>query len=230
MNGMISEIVKIALIVVVTLVPASCRSDESSLFGHQSQWLVECYRHVLPSIVTVRGDVPNQWGDVEHRGMGTGFFITDEYVLTVYHVAKAGTNLEIVLWDKTVIRADMHAVDSRNDLAILRIDPNEVRFYNIPEFDFETNPQIGEVIFVVGSPFLFDGTMTVGILSRKTTRIPRWDCDVYLVDVAVNGGNSGSPVFDAKFRAIGIVKGYCGSFAVVIPSYSIRCFLRATNL
>lgn len=230
MNGIISKIIKIALIVVVTLTPTSCQLDEPSLSSYQNQWLVKCYRYVLPSIVTVQGDVPNQWGHIEHRGMGTGFFITNEYVLTVFHVAKVGTNLEIVLYDKTVIKAEICAIDSQNDLAILCIDPNEVRFYDIPEFDFETNPQIGEAVFVVGSPFLFDGTMTVGILSRKTTRIPLWDCDVYLLDVSVNGGNSGSPVFDAKFRAIGIVTGYCGSLAVVIPSYSICCFLRAIDL
>jgi len=219
-----------AVAIFITLVLCSCNSGTM-----RDQRLVQLYRKALPSVVMISGDRTTDWEE-KVRGVATGFFINKEYVLTNAHVANIivdGT-VELRLWNGDVISAKKVAVCNRNDLALLRIDPNDVKFYDIPELSFDTVPQIGETVFVVGSPYLYYNTMTVGIFSRGTTinKDYDWlwrDCEVYFVDAGVEGGNSGSPVLDVDLGVIGIVSGYCGKMTVVIPAFNIRCFLKEYN-
>jgi S1-C subfamily serine protease len=184
-------------------------------------------------VVLVEGDVTDDYIP-EIRGIGTGFFVDKEHVLTVAHVANhlIDDTIRLVLWNGQKIAARKIATDELNDLALLRVDFNDVKFYKIPRLNLGTDPQIGELVFLIGSPYLFRGTMSVGILSRRTTIVPNslWNCDVYLVDAVCEGGHSGSPAFDAKLGVVGILTGYCGKFSVLIPSYSVCCFLRVNGI
>lgn len=196
----------------------------------RNQRLIQLYRQAVPTIVTVSGDRIDDYED-KVRGVGTGFFVGKNHVLTNAHVADIiidGT-MKLQLWNGETILAKKIAVDERNDLALLQINPDDVKFYDIPELSLDTIPQIGESVFIIGSPYLYSNTMTVGIFSRGTTvgNDPRWiwDCEVYFVDAGVEGGNSGSPVLDVDLGVIGIVSGYCGKLTVVIPAYNIRSFI-----
>lgn len=215
-------------IIIAVLILCSCNSGTT-----RDQQLVCLYRQALPTVVMVSGDRIDDWGWEEGKtvGVATGFFINERYVLTNAHVANiiADGTVKLQLWNKDIISAEKVAIDNHNDLALLEIDPNDIKFYDIPKLNFETVPQIGETVFIIGSPYLYYNTMTVGIFSRGTTIGNDyrwiWDCEVYFVDAGVEGGNSGSPVLDADLGVIGIVTGYCGKLTVVIPSYNIRSFL-----
>lgn len=208
--------------VVIGLILCSC---------HSNQRLVQSYRQVLPTVVTVRGDRTNDLAS-KICNLGTGFFVSRNYILTNAHITRViedGT-IEVQLWDGVIIPAEKIAINGFNDLALLQIDPNDIKSYEIPILDLWTNPQVGETIFVVGSPNAFDGTLTQGIFSRGTSKRIAfnwyWSCEIYLIDAITGGGNSGSPVFDIRHRVVGIVSGHYGKFTVIIPSYSIRSFLR----
>lgn len=215
----------IAVAIIIGLILNSCSHP---------QRLVNSYRQVLPTVVLVRGDEIDD-GINEPYNIGTGFFISKKYVLTVAHVVDQiieGT-IELQLWNRRLISAKLIAVDKFNDLALLQIDPNDVKTIKIPKLNLYTYPQIGEMIFIIGSPNSFYGTLTEGILSRGASRRNAlnwyWSCEVYFTDATIENGNSGSPVFNARCEVIGIVTGYYGKFSVVIPSYSIRAFLKEHN-
>lgn len=224
-----SKIIKfiywIAVTIIIGLILSSCSHP---------QRLVNSYRQVLPTVVTVRGDkVDDKTNEI--CNVGTGFFITPKYVLTVAHVVKIikEDTVELQLWNGDIVPAKKIAVNKFNDLALLQIDPNDIKSYEILLLDLWTNPQVGETIFVVGSPNAFDRTLSRGIFSRGTTKLDHpqwyWHCEIYLIDANIEGGSSGSPVFDIKHRIVGIVSGYYGNFTVIIPSYSIRAFLKEHN-
>jgi len=211
--------------IIIGLILSSCDFD---------QQLVKSYQQVLPTVVMVRGDKIGDLTD-EICNIGTGFFIAPEYVLTVAHVADRiiENTVELQLWNKNIISAKKIAIDDFNDLTLLQIDPNDIRSYKIPKLNLETYPQVGESVFIIGSPNSFYGMLTQGILSRGTTRRDAfnwyWSCKVYFTDAIIESGNSGSPVFNTRCEIIGIVTGYYGKFTVVIPSYSIRAFLKEHN-
>lgn len=223
-----SKIIKIiywiVVVIIIGLILSSC---------NHPQRLVNSYQQVLPTVVTVRGDSRFDWTS-EIKDLGTGFFISRNYVLTVAHVTRAmrGNFIELRLWNGNIVPAKRIAVNHFDDLALLQIDPNNVP--EIPILDLWTNPQVGEIIFVVGSPNALDGTLTKGVFSRGTTKLDHpqwyWLCEVYLIDANSEGGNSGSPVFDIRHRVVGIVSGHYGNFTVIIPSYSIRSFLKESKV
>lgn len=211
-------------------------NPEKDIWELQSQQLIQSYQQVLSTVVTVRGDRISDYNDPNIYGVGTGFFISEQYVLTVAHVINLvdANSIELQLWNEQIILAKKIAIDEPNDLALLQIDPNDIKLYEISKLNFKTDPQIGEMIFIIGSPYLFTNTMSKGIFSRGATTNDDyygwpWKSEVYLVDGIVGGGNSGSPVFNAKLNVIGIVTGYCGKFSVIIPSNNITRFLKEHN-
>jgi len=224
-SKIINFIYWIAVVVVMGLILSSCNSG---------QWLVQSYREVLPTVVLVRGDrIDDSTNEI--CNVGTGFFIAPKYVLTVDHVANiiAEGTIELQLLNGQLIPAKKIAVDRFNDLALLQIDPNDVKTIKISKLNLNTYPQVGETVFIIGSPNSFYGTLTKGILSRGTLKRNAfnwyWDCEVYFTDAITEAGNSGSPVFNVRSEIVGIVTGYYAKFSVVIPSYSIRAFLKEHN-
>lgn len=221
----------VVVAVIIGLILSSCNSAPSAPSAPSAQQLVQSYQQVLPTVVMVRGDRTDD-SKKEICNVGTGFFITPRYVLTVAHVADLliKNTVELQLWNERIISAKKVTTDKFNDLALLQIDPNDIRSYKIPKLNLETYPQVGEMIFIIGSPNSFYGTLTQGILSRDTSKRIAfnwyWSCEVYFTDATTEKGNSGSPVFNARCEIIGIATGHYGKFSVVIPSYSIRAFLK----
>lgn len=197
------------LVVVLLVLALSFCSCNNSLCV---QDLPQLYQQTVSSVVTI-------------KGCGSGILISDKYVLTNNHVAILQLEHTVILSNGLEILAAVHAQDDFNDLALLKIDSNKIKPFKL---ELETNPQIGEIIFMIGSPRLKSGTITMGILSRQADlyfNIP-WVCKVYLSDVIGDHGSSGSPVFNLQRKLIGIVSGHCGPFAVIIPSQAIHNFLR----
>lgn len=202
---------------------------------NQQLTLVQSYQQVLSIVVTVRGDNVNDWDPNKIVGLGTGFFINEEYIITAAHVARVidGNTAEIKLWDERIIPAQLIARDDANDLALLRIDSNSMDPNDFFKLTHEVNPQIGEKIFMIGSPRLFYNTLSSGVFSRGTTiELNRWlwSCDFYLVDINGGPGSSGSPVFNTDLELVGVIVGYTPGFAIVIPSYSIIRFLNENGV
>jgi serine protease Do len=155
------------------------------------------------------------------RGVGSGFIISnDGYVMTNAHVVDGADEVYVTLTDKREFKARIIGVDQRTDVALVKIDSN-----NLPRLTLGDSSKIkvGEWVIAIGSPFGLDNSVTAGIISAKAR-----DTGDYLpliqTDVAVNPGNSGGPLINMRGEVVGINSqiysrsgGYMGiSFAVPI--------------
>lgn len=198
----------------------------------------KAYQQVLSNVISVKGDYTTRFGVIKNGIVGTGFLISEKYVITCKHLTDVLNNdtIQVVLYDDVEISASLLAEDDINDIAVLRIDHNDVNDYNIFDVVFSTGvPSVGETLFMVGSPFGFNNSLTTGTFARhiKANELEQpcpWTCDIYLNDIMIGGGSSGSPVFNANFEVVGINTGYFGNFSVSIPAYGIVKFLEDNEI
>lgn len=169
-----------------------------------------------------RGQRPSPTPEQEvPRGVGSGFIISgDGFVLTNAHVIEGADEVYVRLTDKREFKAKVIGADRRTDVALVKIEGN-----NLPKLTIGDSSRIrvGEWVIAIGSPFGLDNTVTAGIVSANAR-----DTGDYLpliqTDVAVNPGNSGGPLINMRGEVVGINSqiysrsgGYMGiSFAVPI--------------
>ncbi|WP_037248836.1 S1C family serine protease [Rhodopirellula baltica] len=141
---------------------------------------------------------------------GSGVVIDkDGYILTNRHVIADGIAISVTLSDGRRLPAALVGSDMPTDLAVLKVDADGL----IPIAWGDSDAlRVGSPVWAVGSPFGLDRTITFGILSGKH-RVVRAGVqhgssaryqDFMQSDVAVNPGNSGGPLVDARGRLIGI--------------------------
>jgi serine protease Do len=164
---------------------------------------------------------------IEH-GVGSGVIISpDGYIVTNDHVVDGATQLRVTLDDRRVYTAKVVGVDKLNDLAVIKIDAN-----NLPSIPWGNSNDLhpGQTVLAFGSPFgYFQFSVTRGIISaldrpNPYTDDPRKPGDFIQTDAAINPGNSGGPLVNAHGELIGIdtfIISNSGSFAgagFAIPS------------
>lgn len=137
------------------------------------------------------------------ESLGSGFIISEDgYVLTNYHVIKGADEIIVRLSDKRTLVAKLIGTDSMTDVALLKIDAENL---NAVKIGNSNKLKVGEWVLAIGSPYGFDHSVTAGIVSAKGRSLPR---DVYVpfiqTDVAINPGNSGGPLFNLDGEVIGI--------------------------
>jgi S1-C subfamily serine protease len=141
------------------------------------------------------------------KGTGSGFIISDDgRILTNRHVVSGSEQLTVNLSDKKVYKARILGIDSRDDLAVIKIDPKgKLPYLKLGDSD---NLQVGQKVLAIGNPFGFEGTLTTGIVSSLGRTIQPEDGrpleDMIQTDAAINPGNSGGPLLDSRGSVIGI--------------------------
>jgi len=137
------------------------------------------------------------------RGLGSGFIVSaDGVILTNAHVVDGAQEVDVKLTDKREFRAKVVGVDKRSDVAVLKIDARNLPVVRIGN---PADSQVGEWVLAIGSPFGFENTATAGIVSAKSRALPGDNYVPFIqTDVAVNPGNSGGPLFNARGEVIGI--------------------------
>jgi putative serine protease PepD len=190
----------------------------------------EIYAQVSDGVVSVR---------VEQGGRtasGTGFVVdADGTIVTNAHVV-AGADRARVRFDDDAQPVDAEVVgsDPSSDLAVLRVDPNDVgrRLKVLPLADSD-DVRVGDSAIAVGYPLGLDRTATAGIVSgvgRKIEAPNGFAIDeVIQTDAPINPGNSGGPLLDARGRVIGVnsqiaTAGSRGSVGIgfAVPSNTVR--------
>ncbi|HKB53008.1 MAG TPA: Do family serine endopeptidase, partial [Ramlibacter sp.] len=157
------------------------------------------------------------------RGLGSGFIISpDGIILTNAHVVKDANEVTVKLTDRREYRAKVLGSDPKTDIAVIKINARNLPVVKIGDVK-ALRP--GQWVAAIGSPFGFDNTVTVGVVSAKGRSLPD-DSEVPFIqtDVAVNPGNSGGPLFNGRGEVVGINSqiysrsgGYQGvSFAIPI--------------
>ena len=151
------------------------------------------------------------------QSTGSGFvYKTDSeygYVLTNHHVIEGATKIVLVRSDDKEIDATVLGSDEYLDLAVLRINKSDV--IDTAVISTSENSKIGDVVFTIGSPLGYEyrGTVTDGIISGKDRMVTvsiggntnDYVMKVLQTNAAVNPGNSGGPLVNAKGEVIGII-------------------------
>ena len=137
------------------------------------------------------------------RSLGSGFIISDDgYVITNHHVVKDAEEIIVKLSDRRMLVAELIGSDPRSDIALLKLDAADLP---IVKLGTSENVKVGQWVLAIGSPFGFDASVTAGIVSAKGRSLPSESYVPFIqTDVAINPGNSGSPLFDLDGNVIGI--------------------------
>lgn len=171
---------------------------------------------------------PQQQQPQQQTAGGSGFIVSaDGYIVTNNHVIKDSTKVTVTLNDGREFDAVVKGSDSRTDLAVLKIEADNLPFLTFGDSD---NLRAGDMVFAVGNPFGLEGTITQGIVSAKGRQdlgIATYE-DFIQTDAAINPGNSGGPLLNVRGEVIGVNTaiysrsgGYMG-IGLAIPSKMVQ--------
>lgn len=135
--------------------------------------------------------------------LGSGFIIdSDGYVVTNHHVIRDADEIIVKLKDRRELKAKVIGSDARSDIALLKIEADNLPVVKIGS---STNLKVGSWVMAIGSPFGFDHSVSVGVISATGRTLPSGNYVPFIqTDVAINPGNSGGPLFNLKGEVIGI--------------------------
>src|SRR4051812_28350179 len=191
--------------------------------GQEDDPMLEFFRRFMPGPGGPGGQGGDEGGQ-PRGGLGSGFIISnDGYILTNAHVVADFDDVTVRLADsKREFKAKVIGVDKRTDVALIKVDAND-----LPTVKLGDSKQLepGQWVAAIGSPFGFANTITAGIISATGRSLPDETYVPFIqTDVAVNPGNSGGPLINLKGEVVGInsmiyscTGGYMGmSFAIPI--------------
>jgi len=204
---------------------ASVAYDTTSYDIPEGLNFVQSAKLVTPGVVHVRSTVEQSdtqyrhpWEDFfgypspnqprQAQASGSGVIISDDgYIATNNHVIDDATEIEITLYDNRKYDAKVIGTDPNTDLALLKIDEENLPFIRFGDSD---RVQIGEWVLAVGNPFNLTSTVTAGIVSAKARNIQmpgrsQYGIEAFIqTDAAVNPGNSGGALVNLRGELIGI--------------------------
>ena len=164
------------------------------------------------------------------KGNGSGLVISKSgYIVTNYHVIEGSSEIEVEFkYQKDIVsfKARIVQQDVLNDLAIIKIEDNKFSsFLSIPYGYKARNVDVGTRIYAYGYPKALAGMgkevkVTDGIISSKTGY--QGDITKYQISAAIQGGNSGGPLFDSNANLIGINVAKLQSKDIDNVAYSIK--------
>ncbi|GAB3763132.1 trypsin-like peptidase domain-containing protein [Ramlibacter monticola] len=206
-------------------------SRDLTLLDAYSRTVTEVAERVGPSVAAVQ--VQDRQG--KPAGSGSGFLFTpDGYLLTNSHVVRAGgpRRPEGASWHASFSDGRRFAArwvgdDPHSDLAVLQVDGMSQGALVPAVLGRSADVRRGEIAIAIGNPLGFDHTVTAGIVSalgrsmRASTG--RLIPDVIQTDAALNPGNSGGPLLDARGEVIGVN-------TAIIPQAQAICFAVAVDI
>jgi serine protease Do len=138
------------------------------------------------------------------KGAGTGFLIDDKgYILTNHHVIDGADRILVRLTDGRTLRAERVGSDPDTDIALIRVEsPKPLAYAPLGNSD---TLRVGEWVCAIGNPLAYEHTVTVGVVSFVGRKLFDQSLDNYIqTDAAINFGNSGGPLINARGEVIGI--------------------------
>jgi S1-C subfamily serine protease len=196
---------------------------QAERFDPYSDLVSRAFQRIGPAVVGVRAIR----ADGRPLGLGSGVVYTpDGYVLTNSHVLRNGARISVSLTNGRAVEATIVGDDPESDLAVLRIPGGALEHASIGR---SADLRVGQLVIAVGNPLGYHATVTAGIVSAlgRSLRAPsgRLIESVIQTDAALNPGNSGGPLADARGQVVGINTAMAGGaqnicFAIGIDTAS----------
>jgi S1-C subfamily serine protease len=172
---------------------------------------ISIYKQASPAvanIVTRTVEYDFFFNPVPVEGAGSGFLIdTAGHILTNFHVVQGAQTIEVTLGDQSRFKAKLIGADSRNDIALIKIDPKDRKLTPLQLGD-SRNLLVGQRVLAIGNPFGFQSTLTTGIVSSLGRTVQTSEStfidEAIQTDAAINRGNSGGPLLNTRGEVIGI--------------------------
>ncbi len=220
-------------------------------FSDVSAQTIDAVVHIKTEITKLTPLYQSFFGMIIDRGVrrqsyeafGSGVIISsDGYIVTNNHVVQDAGRISVTLNNRKVLPARLVGTDPATDLAVIKIEATDLT--TIP-FGNSDEARIGEPVLAIGNPFNLTSTVTAGIISAKARYMniinnPSVESTIesfIQTDAAVNSGNSGGALVNAKAELIGINtaiasgNGYYTGYSFAIPSniarkvtYDLRTF------
>ena len=149
----------------------------------------------------------NFWGfQTTSAASGSGFIIsTNGYILTNYHVIEDSDSITVAMYDGTTYDAQLVGYDESNDIAVLKIEAEDLAPVVLGDSDAMN---VGDSVVAIGNPLgELTFSLTSGAISamdRKITLSGGITMDLMQTDCAINSGNSGGALFNLNGEVIGV--------------------------
>ncbi len=131
---------------------------------------------------------------------GSGVIISEDgYIITAFHILSG--SISSVKIDENIYMANLIGFDEYVDLAVLKINKEDLRPIEFPEnFDFE----VGQTVFAIGNPYNLGISVSKGILSGTGRNFGNPYLDIIQTDAAINQGSSGGAIVNADGELMGL--------------------------
>ncbi len=140
------------------------------------------------------------------QSLGSGVVIdAQRHVLTNEHVVARASRIRVSLSDGREFEASLVGADPNNDLAVLRVESDEIIPWKLP--GHSTDLLVGEPVIAIGNPFGLSNSVTTGVISAldRSIRAEKQTFHGFIqTDASINPGNSGGPLLNAEGELIGI--------------------------
>jgi putative serine protease PepD len=148
------------------------------------------------------------FGPQETQGEGSGFVLdTKGDIVTNQHVVAGASSITVRFKDGTQAKATLVGSDPTTDLAVIRVHVAASKLHPL-SLGSSSSVRIGESVVAIGSPFGLPSSITSGIVSAtgRTITSPNSSpiAGAIQTDAAINKGNSGGPLIDARAKVIGV--------------------------
>jgi serine protease Do len=210
-----------------TTAPATQADSPEHLREQMRDMVTSARDKVFPALVNISVVTVDYHSGKETKGgaVGSGTIITpDGYVLTNQHVTDNGKKFRITLADRRELPATLVGEDPMTDLAVLRINPDQVKGEKLPFASFGDSDklQVGDYVMAMGSPLALSRSVTLGIVSNNNRvftsgmggdDIEEMEFDagrtgVFTTwiqhDASINHGNSGGPLVNLWGQVVGV--------------------------
>ena len=188
-------------------------TQTSTGFAYDGQYTrAQVVEMCAPSVVGIDAvfeQTVSYWGRAqtyEVPGSGSGVILTEDgYIATCAHVVDGAKSVKVTLNDDTSYDATIVGADTRNDVAIIKIEATGLIPASLGDSEMLT---VGEDVIAIGNPLgELRGTATGGIISavRRTVEVEGNAMELVQTDAAISPGNSGGGLFNASGKLVGIV-------------------------
>jgi serine protease Do len=162
------------------------------------------------------------------RGTGTGFIIDSTgYILTNHHVIEDAERISVRLKDGRTLKAEAIGSDPDTDIALIKVEPPGS--LSVAALGDSDTLRVGEWVLAIGNPLAYEHTVTVGVVSFIGRKLFDSSFDRYIqTDAAINFGNSGGPLINARGEVVGInaaVSSRASSIGFAVPINQARAIL-----